>query len=60
MHAMKLRVPALRPARRSPWVGRASNNVGVSLRERRSTMQVMLRVSLRARWDETLLYLTKI
>ena len=28
--------------------------VGVSLQERRATMQVMLGVSLRARWDATL------
>ena len=30
------------------------NNVGVSLREMRGTMQVMLGVSLRARWDVTI------
>ena len=30
------------------------NNVGVSLREIRGTTQVMLGVSLRARWDATL------
>ena len=31
--------------------------VGVSLQDRRATMQVMLGVSLRARWDATLVHL---
>ena len=35
-------------------VGGRQNNVGVSLRERRDTTQVMLGVSLRARLDTTL------
>ena len=34
-------------------VGGCHNNVGVSLRERRDTAQVMLGVSLRARWYAT-------
>ena len=38
-------------------VGGHHNNVGVSLRERRATTQVMLGVSLRARWDATLVYI---
>ena len=60
MHAMKLRVQALRPALARgargalPLVGGHHNNVGVSLRERPATRQVMLVVSLRARWDVTL------
>ena len=33
--------------------------VGVSLQERLATMQVMLGVSLRARWDATLVDITK-
>ena len=50
MHAMKLRVQALRAARAEPcnWSEGRYNNVGVSLRERRGTTQVMLGVSLRA------------
>ena len=60
MHAMKLRVQALQPAMQAArvepchWSEGRRNNVGVSLRERRATMQVMLGVSLRARWDATL------
>ena len=63
MHAMKLRVQALRVARWcSPaahvepchWSEEHHNNVGVSLREMQATMQVMLGVSLQARWDATL------
>ena len=38
-------------------VGRRHNNVGVSLRERRDTAQVMLGVSLQARWHATLVML---
>ena len=64
MHAMKLRVQAL-PAElvgdariALPLVGGRHNNVGVSLREMRATMQVMLEVSLRARWDATLVKIT--
>ena len=65
MHAMKLRVQALRAAlaserRAAPchWSEGRHNNVEVSLRERRATMHVMLGVSLRARCDATLVYLT--
>ena len=39
---------------RSLAIGRRHNKVGVSLQERRGTTQVMLGVSLRARWDTTL------
>ena len=39
-------------------VGGRRNNVGVSLRERLDTAQVMLGVSLRARWVATLLKYT--
>ena len=39
------------------WSEGRHNNVGVSLRERRATMQEMLWVSLRARWDATLEYI---
>ena len=42
------------------WSEGRHNNVGVSLQERRATMQVMLRVSLRARWDTTLVDLIQI
>ena len=38
-------------------VGGRHNNVGVSLQERRDTTQVMLGVSLRARWDATLVFI---
>ena len=57
MHEMKLRVQALQPAlasgTREPchWSEGRHNYVGVSLWERQATMQVMLGVSLRARWD---------
>ena len=50
IHEMTLRMQALRPAIASgvrgalPLVGGAHNNVGVSLRERRATMHVMLGV----------------
>ena len=58
MHEIKLRVQALRSqaARVEPchWSEGRHNNVGVSLRKMRATMQVMLEVSLRARWDQTL------
>ena len=37
------------------WSEGRHNNVGVSLQERQATMQVMLGVSLRARWDATLI-----
>ena len=51
-HEMKLRVKVLRMASgRLAW-----SYVGVSLQERQATMQVMLGVSLRARWDATLVY----
>ena len=39
---------------RSLAIGRRHNKVGVSLQERQGTTQVMLGVSLRARWDTTL------
>ena len=60
MHEMKLRVQVLRPALASgsrgalPLVVGGHNYVEVSLQERRATIQVMLRVSLRARWDAIL------
>ena len=60
MHEMKLRVQVLRPAlasgsrRALPLVVGGHNYVGVSLQERRARIQVMLRVSLRARWDAIL------
>ena len=67
MQEMKLRVQSLRPALTSgrTWslaIGRrgVNNNVGVSLPERRATMEVMLGVSLRARWDATLVIITRI
>ena len=41
-------------------VGGRHNNVGVSLRERRDTAQVMLGVSLRARWDATPVWIKNI
>ena len=62
MHAMKLCVHVMRAARRRSrathaehchWSEGRHNNVG-SLRESRATTQVMLGVSLRARWDATL------
>ena len=60
MHAMKLRVQALRAALAEPfhWSEGSHDNVGVSLRERRATTQVMLGVSPRARWDATLVLVT--
>ena len=64
MHAMKLRVQALRPAltigARGALPLAGGDNVGVSLRERRATMQVMIGVSLRARWDATLVNIIEI
>ena len=63
MRELKLRVQVLRPAgaiERHAWslaIGRRGvNYVGVSLQETRATMQVMLGVSLRARWDATLVH----
>ena len=56
-HEMKLCVKA-GARERLVWslaIGR--RGVGVSLLERRATMQVMLGVSLRARWDATLVYI---
>ena len=41
-------------------VGGRHNNVGVSLRERRDTSQVMLGASLRARWGTTLVHMLNI
>ena len=63
MHEMKLRVQVMRPASRRSraarmepchWSEGRHNYVGVSLQEMRATMQVMLGVSLPARWDATL------
>ena len=63
MHAIKLRVQVLRPSRAARveahvepchWSEGRHNYVGVSLQERRATMQVMLGVTLRARWDASL------
>ena len=60
MHVPTLRVQGMWAARASgargalPLVDGRHNNVGVLLRERRATTQVMLGVSLRARWDATL------
>ena len=57
---MKLRGQALQPALASGahepyhWSEGRHNNVGMYLRERLATTQVMLGVSLRARWDATL------
>ena len=60
MREIKLRVKILQPAsERSPaarveschW---SEGYVGVSLQERLAKMQVMLGISLRARWDATL------
>ena len=65
MRAMKLRVQALRAALASgargalPLVGGHHNSVGVSLRKRQATTQVMLGLSLRARWDATLIHVVK-
>ena len=60
MHEMKLCVQVLRSrvARVEPchWSEGHHNYVRVSLQERQATMQVMLGVSLRARWDATLVY----
>ena len=62
MREIKLRVKILRPASgRSPaarvepcyW---SEGYVGVSLQERQAPMQVMLGMSLRARWDATLVH----
>ena len=56
MHEIKLRVQVLRPRWRAlrvepcHWSEGHHNYVGA----RRATMQVMLGVSLRARWDATL------
>ena len=58
---MKLRVQVLRPRERAVrvepcyWSEGRHNYVGVSQQERRATMQFMLGVSLRARWDATIL-----
>ena len=63
MREIKLRVKILLPASgRSPAAGVepchwSEGYVGVSLQERRATMQVMLGMSLRARWDATLVLL---
>ena len=66
MREIKLSVKILRPAGgRSPaarvepchW---SEGYVGVSLLERRDTMHVMLGMSLRARWDGTLVFLIEV
>ena len=54
---MQLCVKVLRPASGRSRVARLAigrMGVGVSLQENGATMQVMLGVSLRARWDATL------
>ena len=60
---------ACKPCGRSPraarvefchWSEGRHNNVWVSLRESRATMQVILVMSLRERWDATLVLLTKL
>ena len=64
MREIKLRIQVLQEARRLSraahaepchWSEGYHYNVGGSLHERRATTQVMLGVSLRARWDPTLL-----
>ena len=69
MHEMKLHVQVLRLASWRSRVARVEpchrsegrhNYVGMSLQERRYTMQVMLGVSLRARCDATLVVLKPI
>ena len=63
MREIKLHVKILRPASgRSPAARvepchLSDGYVGVSLQEMRATMQVMLGMSLRARWDATLVIL---
>ena len=60
MHEMELCVQVLRPRSQvvcvepCHWSEGRHNYVGVSLQDSQATMQVMLRVSLRARWDATL------
>ena len=63
MREIKLRVQVLQAARRLSraahaerchWSEGCNNNNAGSLQERRATTQVMLGVSLRARWDATL------
>ena len=64
MREMKLRLQVLQAARRLSraarvehchWSKGRHNNAGVTaVQERRATTQVMLGVSLRARWDATL------
>ena len=65
MHEIKLCMQVLQAARRLSraayaerchWSEGCNNNVGGSLQERRATAQVMLGVSLRARWDATLVH----
>ena len=62
MREIKLRVKILRPANsRSPAARVEPCHLsegydGVSLQEMRATMQVMLGMSLRARWDATLVF----
>ena len=63
MPEMKLRMQVLWPARVEArvepchWSEGRHNYVGLTLQERRATMQLMLGVSLRARWDATLVHL---
>ena len=60
MREIKLCVKILRPASGRSRAARvepchwSEGYVGVSLQESRATMQVMLGMSLRARWDTTL------
>ena len=66
MHAMKLRVQTrgrrsrAASAEHCHWLDGRHENVVVSLRERPATTQVMLGVSLRARWDATLVIIIQI
>ena len=63
MHEIKLRLKILRPASGRSRAARVEpchwsvGYVGVSLQERQATMQVMLWMSLWARWDATLVIL---
>ena len=59
MREIILRVKFQRPASRRSLAARVehchwSEYVGMSLQERQATMQVMLGMSLRARWDASL------
>ena len=58
-HDISCASPAGRCSQALPLVGGHHNNVGVSLWERRATTQVMLGVSLRVRWDATLVIIIR-